>query len=144
MEAAELKVGHDVDPGPLYALYEAVGWTAYTRDPARLREAVRNSTWVATLWQEGTLVGLVRVVSDDVSIAWLQDILVHPDHQRAGLGRRLAHAALERFAHVRSFALMTDDEPRQHAFYASLGLQETRAAHGGRLHTFVRMTKGRP
>ena len=136
---ATLNVGHEVDPDALVALYEAVGWTAYTKDPEGLVRAVRNSTWVATVWVEARLVGLIRVLSDDVSIAWLQDVIVHPEHQRAGLGRQLAQAALSRFDHVRSFALMTDDEPRQHAFYKSLGLQEIREAYGGRLHSFFRM-----
>jgi len=135
----KLVVGPGVDRDALVELYDAVGRTAYTRDPEGLARAVRNSTWVATLWDEARLVGLVRVLSDDVSIAWLQDVLVHPDHQRTGLGRRLVEAAQQRFDHVRSFALMTDDEPRQHAFYASRGLQEIRSAHGGRLHVFLRM-----
>lgn len=137
--AARLQIGPDVDPTALVELYASVRWTAYTKDPEGLVRAVQNSTWVATLWDDATLVGLVRVISDDVAIAWLQDVLVHPDHQRAGLGRRLVEAALERFDHVRSFALMTDDEPRQHAFYASLGLQEIRTAYDGRLHSFFRM-----
>ena len=134
-----VRPGAEVPRAALVALYDSVGWTAYTRDPDSLERAVHNSTWVATAWDAGELVGLIRVLSDDVSIAWLQDVLVRPDHQRAGVGRQLARAALERFDHVRSFSLMTDDEPRQHAFYRSLGLDEIRTAFGGRLHCFVRM-----
>jgi GNAT superfamily N-acetyltransferase len=123
----------------LLALYAAVGWTAYTRDPDALLAAVRGSTWVRCERRAGALVGLARVVSDDVSIAWLQDLLVHPDHQRTGLGRALARAALERFDHVRTFALLTDDEPRQRAFYESVGLVALPDAAGGRLRSFVRL-----
>jgi len=123
----------------LLGLYAAVGWTAYTRDPDALVAAVQASTWVHVERRAGTLVGLVRVLSDDLAIAWIQDLLVHPDHQRAGLGRALATAALERFAHVRTVGLLTDDEPRQRAFYESVGLVALPEAAGGRLRSFVRL-----
>ena len=67
----------------LVALYDAVGWGVYTRDPDNLERAVRQSLWVSTARDaRGQLVGLVRVVGDDATIAWVQDLLVHPDHQR--------------------------------------------------------------
>lgn len=109
----------------LVALYGAVGWTAYTAQPDRLEAAVRGSTWVQTLWEGEALIGLVRVVSDDASIAWLQDILVHPDHQRRGLGRQLMQAALDRFGHVTRICLMTDGTVAQRAFYTAFGFVDT-------------------
>jgi len=126
----------------LVALYESVGWTAYTRDPNALERAVRGSTWVATVRDGPALIGLVRVISDDVAIAWLQDVLVHPSAQRAGVGAALFRAALDRFAHVRTLALMTDDRPEQHAFYRAMGLEPLREAAGGRLHGFIRLGGG--
>ena len=41
------------------------------------------------------LVGLVRVVGDGASIAYVQDLLVHPDWQRRGIGARLLRDAME-------------------------------------------------
>lgn len=120
----ELRDG-PVPIGALLALYDAVGWTAYTAQPDRLNAAVRGSTWVQTLWEGDALVGLVRVVSDDASIAWLQDILVHPDHQRGGLGRALMQAALTRFSHVTRMCLMTDGTPAQRGFYTAYGFVDT-------------------
>lgn len=130
------------DRQELVDLYTSVGWAAYTHDPESLVRAVANSTWVSLARDaEGGLVGLVRVISDDVSIAWLQDILVHPDHQRAGIGRALVDRAIARFQHVRSIALMTDDEPRQHSFYQALGFTELREAADGQLHAFLRLKR---
>lgn len=111
----------------LIGLYNAVGWAAYTRDEAGLLEkAIRNSTYVVCAWDGEQLVGLARCLSDDASICYLQDILVHPDHQRRGIGRRLMENCLERFDHVRAKVLLTDDEERQHIFYKSLGYKNTR------------------
>jgi GNAT superfamily N-acetyltransferase len=130
--------GTPADPSEILALYEAVGWTAYTRDPDGLARAVAASSWVATARDDGALIGLVRVLSDDVAIAWLQDVLVHPSAQRSGVGAALVRAALDRYAHVRTFALMTDDRPEQHAFYREMGLEPLAEAADGRLHGFVR------
>jgi ribosomal protein S18 acetylase RimI-like enzyme len=134
--ALPLRLGGDLPGDDLVALYTAVGWTAYTDDVDMLAAAVRGSTFVASRWSGDRLVALCRVVSDDASMAYLQDILVHPEQQRSGLGRSLVQLALDRFAHVRQLVLLTDDRPNQHAFYAALGLRDTRNTP---LHTFVRI-----
>jgi ribosomal protein S18 acetylase RimI-like enzyme len=123
----------------LLALYNAVGWTAYTRDEAGLEKAVRNSTYVVCAWDGEKLVGLARCLSDDASIFYLQDILVHPGYQRRGIGRRLMENCLECFAHVRTKVLLTDDEERQHTFYKSLGYKNTRELKKIPLNAFVQM-----
>jgi GNAT superfamily N-acetyltransferase len=132
----KLSTERDVPVGELASLYESVGWTAYTRDVDGLAQAVRNSTWVVTAWEDDGLIGLARGLSDDVSIFYLQDILVRPDWQGRGVGRALLDASLERFAHVRQVVLLTDDQGQQHAFYRSAGLRQ--AGEEG-LAAFVRI-----
>lgn len=122
----------------LVALYDAVGWSTYTTDPAVLEAAVDGSTRVVTARYDGDLLGLARVVSDGASIAYLQDVLVRPELQREGVGRALVQAAMEPFQHCRQKVLLTDDEPRQRAFYESLGYAEIRDLGDGRLRAFVR------
>ncbi len=104
------------------SLYDDVGWGAYTSDSGALIRAFENSTFVVAARDGAELVGLARCISDDVSICYLQDILVRRDHQRTGVGRGLFERCATRFRHVRSFVLMTDDDPRQEAFYTSMGL----------------------
>lgn len=127
----------DVDE--VLALYSAVGWTAYTDDPEVLDAAVAGSTHVVTARRDGRLVDLARVVSDGASICYLQDVLVHPEMRRLGVGRRLVEAVLAPYGHVRQKVLLTDDEPAQHAFYVSLGFGETRELGEGSLRAFVRL-----
>lgn len=122
----------------LVELYTAVGWSTYTEDPERLVAAVRGSSHVVTARYGDDLLGLARVVSDGASVAYLQDVLVRPELQREGVGRALVQAALEPFGHVRQKVLLTDDEPRQRAFYESLGYAEIRDHGDGRLRAFVR------
>jgi GNAT superfamily N-acetyltransferase len=123
---------------PVLPLYEAVGWTSYTRDPATLTAALRGSSFVAVAVDGDRLVGLVRVISDDATISYVQDVLVHPEAQRRGVGAALMAAVAQRYAHVRQHVLLTDDEPGQRAFYESLGYAETRDFGEGTLRAFVR------
>ena len=108
----------------LVELYDSVGWSAYTRDPARLAAAVGASLAVVTARQDGRLIGLARLVGDGQTIAYLQDILVAPDHQHRGIGRELLQRIFAPFSDVRQKVLITDDEPSQRAFYESMGFTE--------------------
>ena len=119
-------------------LYEAVGWTAYTRNPDLLAKAIAGSSYVVTARRPGRLLGLARAMSDDATICYLQDVLVHPDAQRQQLGRARVEAVIDRYAAVRQKVLLTDDEPAQRAFYESLGYAEIRDFGPGTLRAFVR------
>ena len=107
-------------------LYRSVGWTEYTKDPKLLEDAVTSSLFVVTARHSGRLVGLARVVGDGLTIAYLQDILVCPDHQRQGVGRELFQRVFAPFQNVRQKVLMTDNDEAQIAFYESLGFTELR------------------
>lgn len=122
----------------LVSLYAAVGWTAYTQDPDRLLRAVSASHRVVTARQDGRLVGLARTLSDGETIAYLQDILVDPQVQRAGVGRRLAQVLFDAYGRVRQHVLLTDAHPGQRAFYEDLGFTEVHE-HTPQLRAFVRL-----
>jgi GNAT superfamily N-acetyltransferase len=127
-----------VDIDELVALYDAVGWSAYTRTPETLSAAIAGSSFVVTARRGSRLVGLARAISDGATICYLQDVLVAPDEQRSGIGRALVAAVLDRYAGVRQKVLLTDDEPSQRAFYESLGYAEIRDFGPGTLRAFVR------
>jgi ribosomal protein S18 acetylase RimI-like enzyme len=117
------------------ALYESVNWATYTSDPARLERALSKSHEVLVAAVGGDIVGLVRTVSDGEVICYIQDLLVKPEHQRAGVGRALIGEIFERYP-VRQIVLMTDNEPRQRDFYQALGFQLISEG----LNAFVRLS----
>jgi ribosomal protein S18 acetylase RimI-like enzyme len=127
-----------LDFDEVLGLYVALGWSAYTGRPEILRQALAGSSLLVEARIGARLVGLARAISDGASICYLQDLLVHPDHQRSGIGRRLAEAVLAHYPLVRQKVLLTDDEPRQQAFYESLGYREIRDFDGGGLRAFIR------
>ncbi|NLA28519.1 MAG: GNAT family N-acetyltransferase [Propionibacterium sp.] len=108
----------------LVELYESVGWSAYTCDPALLEAAVNASLAVVTARLDDKLIGLARLVGDGLTIVYLQDILVSPDHQRRGVGGELFQRLFAPYSNVRQKVLITDDEQAQRAFYEAMGFTE--------------------
>ena len=123
----------DFDLDEVLELYRAVQWTTYTNNPQVLQAALAGSSRIVVARVDGHLVGLARVISDGATIAYLQDVLVHPDHQRVGIG-----AALTPYATVRQQVLLTDDGAAQRAFYEALGYREASEHPAGPLRAFVR------
>lgn len=141
---AEVRVtaGKVPSVGELVELYEAVGWSAYTDNAERLIEGIRGSLRVVTAHsKDGELVGLARIVGDGHTIAYLQDVLVHPEWQRSGIGAWLIREAFLPYDHVRQQVLLTDDDPVQRSFYESLGFHEIRDVPDQELRAFVRLNK---
>ena len=140
-DAYRIEVVTTVSIEELTSLYNSVGWTAYTKDITKLQRAIQGSNFVVTVTKQEKdttlLIGLARAISDDASIAYIQDILVHPDHQSKGIGRRLVQSILERYSHVRQKVLLTDDRPEQISFYQSLGFSNTRTLCSTPLNAFV-------
>ncbi|MGV8884298.1 MAG: GNAT family N-acetyltransferase [Microbacteriaceae bacterium] len=126
--------GRSLDLARVLDLYGAVGWTSYSNDPGTLSLALAGSTTVVVARRGDVIVGLARVISDRASICYLQDVLVLPSEQRAGVGRALVELALAPYAHVRQKVVLTDDEAAQQEFYESLGYSLVE----GSLRAFVR------
>lgn len=123
----------------LVRLYDAVGWSKYTAEPPRLKAAIDASFHVfAARDKTGRLVGLIRTVSDGVSIAYIQDVLVHPEVQRSGVGLALMRQVLDAVSELRQVVLLTDAEPGQRAFYEACGFTEAHDMKEWPVRSFVR------
>ena len=118
--------------GDLKSYQETGGYEA-------LKKALENSTSVVLAIDNEAVVGLARSMSDDVSIHYLQDILVNPTHQREGIGRALLDWTKKRYENVKIHMLLTDDEEKQHKFYKSFDYKNTKDLKKHNLNAFVRM-----
>ena len=104
-------------------LYESVGWVFYCKHPEVLEKAYANSLCVLAAYEDEKLVGLIRCVGDGHTILFIQDLLVHPDHQRRGIGTALMNALLDEYPHVYQIELATDNTEKTVAFYKSFGFR---------------------
>ncbi len=110
-------------------LYASVGWTNYTEHPDMLALAYRHSLCILGAYESDVLVGIIRSVGDGASILFIQDLLVHPDYQRKGIGTALLKEMMQRYANVYQTELLTDNAEKAVAFYTSLGFVPVEAYH---------------
>lgn len=119
----EIREYTDYREDEIQPLYDAVGWTAYTRDPTALRNGFVHSLLVLAAYEGDELLGVIRAVGDGFTIVFIQDVLVYPERQRQGVGTALVEAVLDRYGDVRQIELATDDNEKTKAFYRSMGFR---------------------
>ncbi len=117
----QYKENDRVEKEDLKQLYSSVGWIAYTNNLEVLDQAVNNSLAVITAWDNEKLVGLIRVVGDNYTIIYIQDILVHPDYQNKQIGTQLMNQMLQKYKTLRQKTLLTEDAPDVRHFYEKFG-----------------------
>ncbi|MGM0125756.1 hypothetical protein IGI37_003157 [Enterococcus sp. AZ194] len=115
------KFEKQIEQQQLVTLYDSVGWLAYTKEPIKLSEAVKNSLVVISAWEKGTLIGLIRAVGDGQTIIYIQDLLVMKEYQGKGLGSTLMQRLLNQYPEVRQKVLLTNETPTVRNFYEQCG-----------------------
>lgn len=75
-------------------LCESVGWTNYMNfDVADT--SLRNSIYCITVKDNEQIVGMGRIVGDGAIYFYIQDIVVHPNYQKNGIGNEIMHLLVE-------------------------------------------------
>ena len=100
------------------SLYKANGWSSGEK-PELLLPALRESHSLATARLDGELIGLANAISDGHLVVYFPHMLVHPRHQRKGVGRALMQALLDRYKGFHQLMLTADGNAI--AFYESMG-----------------------
>jgi ribosomal protein S18 acetylase RimI-like enzyme len=113
----------DVDYQQLMALYEKAAFWARDRRQEDLEIAIANSKPVITAWDDDLMMGFARATSDGIYRATIWDVVVHPDYQGAGIGRKLVETILShpQVSRVERVYLMTTNQQR---FYEKIGFEE--------------------
>lgn len=125
-----------IDKNNLKVLYEDVEWYAYTKDLDQLQQALLNTIYVLSAWENNQLIGLTRVVGDGLTILYIQDILVLNSHQNRGIATDMMNHILEKYKDVRQKVLLTEEAPDVRHFYEKNGFQ---SCDKGSLVAFAKM-----
>jgi ribosomal protein S18 acetylase RimI-like enzyme len=104
------------------ALIEAVGWGV--RDPRQLETAFKRSE-TAFAFDDATLVGMGRCITDGEYYATIWDCIVKPGYQGKGIGRQIVEKLMEGLEDMEFIALTST--PGNEPFYRKFGfkLQKT-------------------
>ncbi|WP_265705737.1 GNAT family N-acetyltransferase [Verminephrobacter aporrectodeae] len=65
------------------------------------------------------LIGMVRVLSDDVICSWVAEACIHPDWQKQGVGRALFNMVTRRFEHT---SIYLEALSSQVGFFSKMGI----------------------
>ncbi len=111
-----------VDLMQLRALFQVAAFWAKDRRVEDLAVAIANSDPVITAWDHDLMIGFARATSDGVYRATIWDVVIHPDYQGAGLGRKLVQTVLShpKMNRVERVYLMTT---HQQSFYERIGFE---------------------
>ncbi len=74
-------------------LRQSVGWNRMERELADVR---LHNAFHLCCFDGDRFIGYAAVVSNGVTDAYIQDLIVHPDYQQQGIGRQLMQQILER------------------------------------------------
>ncbi|ABD01496.1 acetyltransferase, GNAT family [Synechococcus sp. JA-2-3B'a(2-13)] len=113
----------NLDLYELEELCDAVGWSR--RPIHKVRKALQHSFLVVSMWQQRgsyrRLIGFARATSDHAFNATIWDVVVHPDFQGRGLGKRLMEKVIHelRARDISNITLFADQGVV--SFYERLG-----------------------
>ena len=107
----------------LEALCTAVGWSPRPLD--KVQKSLDNSFCIVAVWhlqgEKQNLIGFGRAVSDRAFYAVLLDILVHPQFQNRGLGKKIVRTLIERLQSSEINDITLFASPHIADFYHKLG-----------------------
>ena len=111
-----------LDLNQLLTLFQVAAFWARDRRLEDLQTAIDHSDPVVSAWQGDQLVGFARATSDGVYRATIWDVVVHPDYQSQGIGRKLVETVLSHphVSRVERVYLMTTFKEK---FYERVGFQ---------------------
>lgn len=112
----------DLPSEQLLALFEQADW-AQGRSVESTQHMLAQTDVVISAWDDSTLVGMGRVLTDYVFRASIWDVIVHQAYQDQDIGKGIIHRILHHpsLRHVELFWLCTR---RYQGFYASLGFSD--------------------
>lgn len=115
--------GRQIEIAKIQALFRLAAFWAKDRSAEDLAIAIRHSNPVVTVWDREQLIGFARATSDGIFRATIWDVVIHPDYQGAGLGRKLVETVLmhPHVNRVERVYLMTTNQQR---FYERIGFEE--------------------
>lgn len=97
MDCSHIQFCHDKSKIDLNKLRELFALGAFWAKDRRMDEmaiAVANSKPVITVWDNNLLIGFARATSDGIYRAAIWDVVIHPNYQGCGLGRKLVETVL--------------------------------------------------
>jgi len=116
----EISIHDEINEEDVLALYRANEWSAAEK-PAALMAGLRNSHTLITARLSGRLVGLANAISDGHLVVYYPHMLVYPEFQGKGVGRKMMDALQSIYGDFHQQLLTADGKAID--FYKSVGFE---------------------
>jgi ribosomal protein S18 acetylase RimI-like enzyme len=106
-------------------LYKAGGWWKDYYDKSGIKHLIKNSFAFAVVINKnnGKAIGMGRLLSDGVSDAYIQDLVILPEYRDQGIGRQLVEKLIDHCLSNNIHWIGLIAEPNQDDFYKPLGFK---------------------
>ena len=120
----EIRIITSADTAEVVNLYRSAGWWEehYVAE-AFIPGIVKNSTCFAGAFDHGRMIGMGRAVSDNVSDAYIQDVVVLDEYRRRGIGGEIIKILIRELKAKGIDWIGLIGEPGTEEFYARLGFE---------------------
>ena len=102
------KYDKNLPEGQVVALYTSLKWSSSNR-PKELLNALANSHTVVSAWDGKKLVALGNALSDGYLVVYYPHLLVLPEYQGKGIGRRIVSILQAKYANLHQQILVADE-----------------------------------
>ncbi len=128
MDEIEIRIVKNWSEDEIVNLYKAGGWWKDCYDISGIPGLIKRSFAFAVAIDKKNkkTVGIGRVLSDGLSDAYLQDIIILPEYRKKGIGKKLVLSLVD-FCKKRKISwIALISEPNQEDFYKKLGFKKMR------------------
>lgn len=111
-----------IDANRVEELFLDAGWAKPLPEWQKEKYALifENATWAFTVWDADKMIGMIRVISDQVMVANILDLVVHSDYRGKGIGQKLVGLCIEKLPHGDWFAHTSSNN---FTFYEQCGFE---------------------
>ncbi len=99
-------------------LREAVGWNRMEKE---YNNPLLTSYFHIAVYEENNLIGYIDCVSNGVTDAYIQDLVVHPDYQGRGIGTALMNKMIGHLKEKHIYMISVVFEESLKPFYRKFG-----------------------
>ena len=112
---------HDFTEQQLEKLFLSVEWES-GKYPEKLVKAMQGYSTVISAWENDELKGLICAMDDGIMTAYIHYLLVRPEYQDSGIGRRLVEMMKEHYKDYLRIAIIAYNEELD--FYGACGFKK--------------------
>lgn len=110
----------DFQEKELQDLFLSVEWSS-GHYPEKLVIAIKNYGSVFTAWDDNKLVGLISSMDDSIMTAYVHYLLINPEYQGKGIGKKLVQMTTEYYKEYLRIVLVAYDNELE--FYKRCGFK---------------------